>query len=87
MEPPLPSALPMIVSHREGGERLRLRSDGPRRLLKHILQDAGVPPWQRARWPVIRLDDDVAAFADLIVADTMQARLATLGVSVRFDPH
>jgi len=39
---------------RQGGERLRLHPGGPHRSLKNLLQEQGVPPWQRHRLPLLR---------------------------------
>lgn len=41
---------------RAGGERLRLHAGGPRRSLKNLLQEHGIPPWQRARMPLMWCD-------------------------------
>ncbi|MCX7892276.1 MAG: tRNA lysidine(34) synthetase TilS [Burkholderiales bacterium] len=41
------------VGLRRGGERLRLRQDGPRRALKDLLREAGIPPWERSRLPLL----------------------------------
>ncbi|MHB1352813.1 MAG: tRNA lysidine(34) synthetase TilS [Thiobacillus sp.] len=41
---------------RRGGERLRLHPGGPHRSLKNLLQEAAVPPWQRARLPLLYWD-------------------------------
>lgn len=38
---------------RSGGERLQLDARRPRRTLKNLFQEAGVPPWQRARLPLL----------------------------------
>jgi len=38
---------------RAGGERLRPRAQGPSRTLKNLLQEQGVPPWQRSRLPLL----------------------------------
>jgi tRNA(Ile)-lysidine synthase len=38
---------------RAGGERLRLRAAGPSRTLKNLLQERGVPPWQREALPLL----------------------------------
>lgn len=87
IQPAPREALALIASSRQGGERLRMHPNGPRREMKHLLQDAGVPTWQRARWPVLSLDGETAAFADIIVGDSLQARLASMGARLRFDPH
>lgn len=38
---------------RQGGERLRLDAARPRRPVKDLLQERGVPPWQRERLPFL----------------------------------
>lgn len=42
---------------RSGGERLQLDPRRPRRTLKNLFQEAGVPPWERARLPLLYLGD------------------------------
>jgi tRNA(Ile)-lysidine synthase len=41
------------VRLRSGGERLRPDSRRPSRTLKNLFQEAGVPPWERARMPLL----------------------------------
>jgi len=43
----------MHVKLRSGGERLQLDAGRPRRTLKNLFQEAGVPPWQRERLPLL----------------------------------
>ena len=38
---------------------MRLRADGPRRTLKNLLQEAGIPPWERDRLPLLYLGGDL----------------------------
>ncbi|MDQ1315098.1 MAG: tRNA(Ile)-lysidine synthase [Pseudomonadota bacterium] len=38
---------------RQGGERMRLHEGGPHRSLKNLMQEHAVPPWQRARLPLL----------------------------------
>ncbi|PPI85693.1 tRNA lysidine(34) synthetase TilS [Marinobacter maroccanus] len=49
-ERPLP---PIRIFTRQGGERVRFRPDGPSRSLKKWLQEVAVPPWERARLPLV----------------------------------
>jgi len=44
------------VRLRAGGERLQPDARRPRRSLKNLFQDAGVPPWERARLPLLECD-------------------------------
>ena len=53
--------LPMTMRFRQGGERCRLPGRDHRSSLKGLLQQAGVPPWQRDRIPLIYLGDQIAA--------------------------
>lgn len=46
----------VTLTPRMGGERLRIASNRPRRSLKNLLQEAGVPAWERERLVVLRLD-------------------------------
>jgi tRNA(Ile)-lysidine synthase len=49
--------VPCRVHARVGGERLRLPGRTHRHTLKHLLQDAGLPPWERARLPLLGTAD------------------------------
>ena len=41
------------IRRRRGGERMRLDPARPRRSLKNLLQEAGVPPWDRQTMPLL----------------------------------
>jgi len=45
--------LPLLVRQRSGGERLQPDARRPRRTLKNLFQEAGVPPWERDRLPLL----------------------------------
>jgi tRNA(Ile)-lysidine synthase len=44
---------------RSGGERLQPDARRPRRTLKNLFQEAGVPPWQRERLPLLYRGDEL----------------------------
>ena len=44
---------------RSGGERLKPDARRPSRTLKNLFQEAGVPPWERARMPLIFCGNDL----------------------------
>lgn len=44
---------PLRVGARRGGERIHLPGRAHSHALKHVLQDAGVPPWTRERLPLL----------------------------------
>ena len=48
------------VGFRIGGERLQLAANRPRRALKKLLQEAGMPPWERSRLPLLRVGGEPA---------------------------
>jgi tRNA(Ile)-lysidine synthase len=47
------------IRMRAGGERLRTDARRPSRTLKNLFQEAGVPPWERARMPLIFCGKDL----------------------------
>ncbi len=47
------------VRLRSGGERLQLHPRRPRRTLKNLFQEAGVPSWARLRTPLLFCGDDL----------------------------
>ena len=76
------------VRFRRGGENLRLVGRGPTRELRDLLQESGVPPWQRARLPLLFDDDErLVAVADLFVGEAAATLLAPLDASIEWiDP-
>ena len=59
---------------RQGGERIRLQQNGAHRSLKNLLQETGMPPWQRDCVPLLWCDSQLV-WADGIGFD--QDYLAT----------
>jgi tRNA(Ile)-lysidine synthase len=58
---------PLQVRSRRGGEKLRVPHRRGHHSLKHLLQEARVPPWQRPRLPVIYAGRQLVAVADLFI--------------------
>jgi len=79
-------SVPVNVRSRAGGERIRLAADRPRRTLKGLLQDAGVPQWERASLPLVFCGDALAAVPGIGVDATFQAGAGAPGVDVRWRP-
>ena len=50
----------VCVCSRQGGERLQTNSGRPRRGLRNLLQEAAVPPWERAQLPFLWCEDRLA---------------------------
>ena len=59
---------PMLLCPRNGGEAIRLAPEGPHRTLKHLWQEAGIPPWVRESTPLLWIDGRLAAVPGLCVA-------------------
>jgi tRNA(Ile)-lysidine synthase len=55
----------VVVRARSGGERIKLAPNRPTRTLKNLLQEAGVPEWQRDRLPLLASDGNVLWVAQL----------------------
>ena len=49
----------LTIRLRSGGERLQTDPRRPRRTLKNLFQEAGVPPWERDRLPMLLRGDEV----------------------------
>lgn len=76
---------PLRVRFRRGGESLRLNDAGPNRELRDLLQEAGVPPWQRARLPLLfDADDRLLAVADLYLGDAATRLFAPLDARIEW---
>lgn len=58
---------------RSGGEVLRLRPGGPSRPVKHLFQEASIPPWLRSRWPLLWRGDALLAIPGVGVQADFQA--------------
>ncbi len=77
---------PVRVRSRAGGERIGLGAGRPRRALKSLLQEAGMPPWQRAATPLVFCGDELVWVADLGMAPEFAAAPATAGVAIAWHP-
>ncbi len=76
----------VTIRPRAGGERIRLAVDRPRRALKGLLQDAGMPPWQRAALPLVFCGDALAAVPGIGVDAAFQTGAGRPGCSVLWHP-
>jgi tRNA(Ile)-lysidine synthase len=61
------------IRPRSGGERLQLHPRRPRRTLKNLFQEAGVPPWERERLPLLYCGDALAWAPGLGVDERFRA--------------
>lgn len=57
-------SLGLSVRSGQPGERIRLHTAGGHRRVKNLMQEFGIPPWQRALWPRLYLDGRLVAVGD-----------------------
>ncbi|MFO1414981.1 MAG: tRNA lysidine(34) synthetase TilS [Burkholderiales bacterium] len=69
-----------------GGERLQRTANRPRRALKAILQEAGMPAWERRALPLLVAGGEVIAVPGVGVALRCQAPPGTTGHVVSWHP-
>jgi tRNA(Ile)-lysidine synthase len=73
---------PVEVRVRAGGERFQPDPRRPRRTLKHLLQEAGIPPWERDELPLVYCGGALAFVPGIGVAAALQAAPRERGVAV-----
>jgi len=85
LEPPRRFDAPLRVHARLGGERLVLPGRTHHTELKHALQDLGIPPWERARLPLLTSPDGtLLAAADLLLSAPLADWLARHATRLRW---
>lgn len=67
---------------RTGGETLRPHPRAARRSLKNLLQEHGVPPWQRERLPLVYCGEELVCVVGVAVAAAFQAEEGEQSVMV-----
>ena len=70
------------IASRHGGERFKPDLARPTRTLKHLLQEANMPPWLRERLPLVYLDDTLAVVPSIGVDCMMQATERDMGLVI-----
>jgi tRNA(Ile)-lysidine synthase len=71
---------PLSIRLRSGGERLQPDPRRPRRTLKNLFQDAGVPPWERERLPLLFSGENLVWVPGLGVDARFQAPVGAQGL-------
>jgi tRNA(Ile)-lysidine synthase len=72
----------VTIRSRVGGERFRSAASRPRRTLKNLLQEAGIPPWQRDRMPLIFSGDTLVWVPEIGIAAGFGAERNQDGISI-----
>jgi tRNA(Ile)-lysidine synthase len=70
------------ISNRDGGERFKPNLLRPTRTLKHLLQEANIPPWQRLQLPLVYWHDTLAFVPGIGIAHELQAAADEAGVAI-----
>ncbi len=70
------------VRFRRGGEICRLPGRDHHHKLKKLLQEAGVPPWEREQLPLLYVHDTLAAIGDRWVCEPYAAKPDEPGLAV-----
>ncbi len=70
----------LTVRFRQGGERFQPVGRRHGQELKKLLQEAGVPPWERRRLPLLYVDDELAAVGGLWVAAALAVAAGEAGL-------
>jgi len=70
----------LSVRLRSGGERLQPDPRRPRRTLKNLFQEAGIPPWERERLPLLFSGDDLVWVPGLGIDARFQASPGSQGL-------
>ena len=88
----MPDHLQLLLHPRSGGEALQPDPKRPRRELKVLFQMLGVPPWQRAFYPLVSVQSStgehrqvVALAPDIVDADWATGRNA-YGITLSLTP-
>ncbi len=75
----------MVVRLRQGGETCRLPGRRHRHKLKKMLQEAGIPPWERERMPLVYVAGELAAVGDRWVCEPYAAKPEEPGLVLVLD--
>jgi len=75
----------ITLRRRAGGESMRPRVGGPRRTVKKLLQEHGVPPWERERLPLVYCDDELVCLPGVAVEAAWQAGPGERGLSIAWE--
>jgi tRNA(Ile)-lysidine synthase len=74
------------VRSRAGGERFQVAPDRPRRALKSVLRETGIPVWDRYGLPLIFCGDALAAVAGVGIDAAFRTEPSQPGVTIAWHP-
>ena len=76
----------VTLRSRQGGERLQPDCARPRRTLRNLFQEQGVPPWQRDRLPFVYCNDQLIAVPGIGEDCRWHARPGEPGWIINWEP-
>ena len=85
LSPTLLQSDDLHIGFRQGGERVRPAHRGHQHELKKLFQEAGVPPWERDRTPILYQGDEIVSIAGLCDSDAYIASQDQQGLSLEWD--
>lgn len=71
----------ICLERRQGGERCRPVGRGGSCTVKKLLQEAGIPPWLKAHWPLLKSGDEVVAVPGICVCENWDTKSGGFNVS------
>jgi tRNA(Ile)-lysidine synthase len=77
----------VTLRSRSGGERIRLAANRPTRAVKKLLQEAGIPAWERQQLPLVWSDDELVAVPGIGVAVSFQTAADEPGWRLEWRPR
>lgn len=75
-------AEPVTLRLRQGGEKFKPHCECPRKTLKHLLQTAAIPPWQRERLPLLYSGETLVAAPGIGIDCAYQAAPGEFGLLI-----
>jgi tRNA(Ile)-lysidine synthase len=75
---------PVTLRLRRGCERLQPDCKRPRRSLKNLFQEAGIPPWMRLTLPLLYSGENLAAGLGIGIDCAFQARPEEPGIMLEW---
>lgn len=75
------------LKFRRGGERCQPAGKTGHTSLKKLFQEAGIPPWQRNRTPLVYVNDELAAIPGLCICEPFVATGEMTGFELDWRPN
>jgi len=77
-----PAPLSLTVHYRSGGEHIKPSGAAHTRELRLLLQEFGIPPWERDRIPLVSAGSELIAVGDLVLSSAGRVMCDQLGAEI-----